>query len=201
MSFVEKNKLWILPALGLGAAAVVWLNIRTFSSSAPSGQAAPPPLTAPPPASPAPEPPPAAGTGEALWDDLRPVAFVPAELGAQAILDQQALARLGPGAFEGPASALVVRPGALDSLRTPGQPPHPKDGAPVPVPPPDFLIDGPGGTEAWFDGHGYRTGQPLRGRPFTVQGIQVLPKPGVTLQGSAGSTSRSTRPAHAKESP
>jgi hypothetical protein len=201
MSFVEKNKTWILPVLGLGAGAVVWFNIRTFNPPAPSGQTAPSTMAAAPAPPPAPEAPPAAGAGAALWDDLSPVTFVPAELGVRATLEQQALTRLGPGAFADPAAPLVTRPGAAESPRNPQQSSHFKGGAPAFAPPPDFLIEGPGGTQAWFDGHGYRTGQPLRGHPFTVQGIQIQPSPGVTLHGATGSTSRSTRHAPAQEAP
>ena len=201
MSFVEKNKTWILPVLGLGAGAVVWFNIRTFNPPVPSAQTAPSTVAATPATPPAPEVPPPSGAGDALWDDLSPVAFVPAELGVQAALEQRALVRLGPEALADPAAPLITRPGAADSPRNPQKASRAKEGAPAFAPPPDFLIEGPGGTQAWFDGHGYRTGQPLKGHPFTVQGIQIQPTPGVTLQGATGSTSRSTRHAPAQEAP
>lgn len=199
MSFVEDNKTWILPLLGLGAAAVVWFNVRTFTPATPANPAPAPVAEAPQPP-PAPVAAPAPSPGEALWDDLRPVAAVPKELEGRAALEQQALASLRPAAFASPAAPSVQRPGGTEPAPLQRKAALPKAAAPSPAPQPDFLIEGPGGTQAWFDGQGYRTGQPLKGRAFTVQGIHVRP-PQVTLQGPSGSASRSTRPAPPPEVP
>ncbi|MDP1833257.1 MAG: hypothetical protein Q8K67_14460 [Geothrix sp.] len=202
MSFVEDHKTWILPLLGLGAAAVVWINVRTFSPAAP-GQEPQPVLESAPIPQAAPEAPPSPGIGEALWDDLRPVAFVPPELEARGALEQQALSSLPPEAFASPMAPPVLRPGGPEPGWRPRNAPGSGAGAPVAVPQADFLIEGPAGTQAWYDGHGYRAGQPLKGRPYTIQGIRIRPRPGVTLQGPPGSALRRPRdtPAPAPEIP
>lgn len=202
MSFIENNKTWLLPVLGLGAAAVIWMNVRAFSPSPPIVQEPLHPVeTAPAPlAVAAVQPTP--GSNESLWDDLRPVAFVPADLEARATFEQKALASLPPAALSTPGAPSVIRPSGPEPSRAPRKVSLPGDGAPVAAPPPpDFLIDGPGGAQAWFEGQGYRTGQPLKGRPFSVQGIRILPTPRVTLQGPSGPTTRSTRPTPVQEIP
>ena len=202
MSFVENNKTWILPVLGLGAAAVIWLNVRAFSSAPPTLQ---PPL-------PAVETNPAylaptdinasLGNNESLWDDLRPVAFVPAGLEARTTFEQKALSSLPPGAFSAPGAPSVARPSGPEPSRSMRKVSLPGESTPVSAPPtPDFLIDGPGGTQAWFEGQGYRTGQPLKGSPFSVQGIRILPTPRVTFLGPSGPSTRSTRPTPVQEVP
>jgi hypothetical protein len=204
MSFVENNKTWILPVLGFGAAAVVWFNIRTFSPSASPGLTPPPIVATAPPPQAVPEAPPTPGTGEALWDDLRPVAFVPADLEAPANLEKQALSGLGPEAFASPASPATPPPHhtvGMEPARSLQKAPVRAEGAPPPVPPADFLIEGPGGIQAWFDGQGYHAGQSLKGRPFKVEGIRIQPTPKVTLQGTSGSSPRSPGPAPVQEVP
>ncbi len=203
MSFVEDNKTWILPLLGLGAAAVVWFNVRSFSQPAtlpgPENQAAQSAPVAP--ALPASEAPTAQGVGEALWDDLRPLAFVPPDLEARAAFEQQALANLGPEAFVHPAAAQVIPLRWTEPARPQWKATGLPGAAAQPMPQPDFLIEGPGGAKAWFDGHGYRSGQVLKGRPFTVESIRIQPTPKVTFQGSPGSVPRSPRPAPVQEVP
>ena len=204
MSFVEDNKTWILPLLGLGAAAVVWFNVRSFSQPVtPPGSDSQAALTTPAtPPPPAPEALPAQGAGEALWDDLRPLAFVPADLETRAAFEQQALANLGPEAFVHPAAAQVLPLRWTEPLRNQRKALTRLPGATAQrMPQPDFLIEGPGGTKAWFDGHGYRSGQVLKGRPFTVESIRIQPTPKVTFQGSPGSAPRSPRPAPVQEVP
>ena len=187
MSFIEKNKTWILPLLGLGAAGVIWMNVRAFN---PAPSTAPEPL---PPVEAAPSPlavadaPPASGINESLWDELRPVAFVPTSLEVRATFEQKALHSLPPEAFSTPEAPSVARPSGSEPSRSsrtmPGSTGSGAPGtAPQPAPSPDFLIDGPGGAKAWFDGQGYRIGQPLKGRPYSVKGIRMLPTPKATLQ-------------------
>lgn len=202
MSFIESNKTWILPLLGLGAAGVIWMNVRTFSPPPPAVQEPPPPVeTAPPPLAVAAVQP-APGINDTLWDDLRPVAFVPAGLEARTTFEQKALFSLPPAAFSALGAPSVVRPSGPEPSRSPRKAILPGESTPaVSAPPPDFLIDGPGGAQAWFEGQGYRTGQPLKGHPFSVQGIRILPAPRVTLQGPSGPTTHSTRPTPVQEIP
>lgn len=195
MSFVEDNKVWILPLLGVGAAAVIWLNVRTFNAPPATPQEPLPAPTSDGPAPPPAEAQPAPVQDETLWEDLRPVAFVPAELETRGPLEQRALAHLSPEAFLPPPSAQVLRPGGGEPAPVQRRTPSTQEAKPAPAPPPDFLIEGPAGSQAWFEGQGYRPGQTLRARPFTVHGIRFTPTPQVTLQGPAGTTTRSTRPA------
>lgn len=200
MSFIENNKTWILPLLGLGAAAVIWMNVRAFSPASPAVQEPSPPIETTP-TRPADIPPPS-GINDTLWDDLRPVAFVPTGLESRATFDQKALSSLPLAAFSAPVAHPVARPNKLEPARSPRKVTLPGESAPVAsAPPPDFLIDGPGGAQAWFEGQGYRTGQPLKGHPFSVQGIRILPTPRVMLQGPSGATTRSTRPNPVQEIP
>ena len=204
MSFVEDNKTWVLPLLGLGTAAVIWLNVRTFNQDPLPAQEPPAPLDTATPSPQATAPVPSApAQDEALWDDLRPVAFVPAELELRAPLEQRALLPLPPQAFLAASIPAVPRPRGQEPAQEARLAPVSGGGTPLPPPPADFLIEGPGGTQAWFEGHGYHTGQTLRGQPFTVQGIRILPTPRVTLQGtsSAPRPTRTTRPTPVQEVP
>ncbi len=212
MSYIENNKAWILPLLGVGTAGVIWMNVRTFNPPPSTAQETLPPAGAPA-ASPAaaapptvtPPLPPVPDGNQSLWDDLRPVAFVPAALEASATFEQNALSSLPSGAFSAPGLASVVRPVGPEPRQNAPRASLPGTGTPAAAlavaPPPDFLIDGPGGAQAWFEGQGYHTGQALKGHPFQVQGIRILPWPQVTLQGPAGSTTHSTRPAPVQEHP
>jgi hypothetical protein len=201
MSFIENNKTWILPLLGLGAAAVVWMNVRAFNPPPPT-QEPPHPIEAAPAPVVVPTAQPIPGLNDSLWDDLRPVAFVPAGLGVQASFEQKALISLPPEAFSSPDSARVDRPSGPEPAWIAPKAPGPSQATPAPAPPPpDFLIDGPSGPRAWFRGHGYRTGQPLKDSPFSVMGIRIMPTPRVTLQGPSGLTNRTTRPTPVQEIP
>jgi hypothetical protein len=201
MSFVEANKTWILPLLGLGAATVIWLNVRTFNQPSPTAQELPHPAATAPAPQATPEAPPTPVLDEALWDDLRAVAFVPADLETRTPFEQKALSGLSPQAYLAPRPLAVIRRSGAEPARD-FRPTVPQDHAKSqPGPPPDFLIDGPNGPQAWFDGHGYRTGQPLKGRPFAVKAISLTPTLRVTLEGSKGPASRSTRPIPVQEVP
>jgi hypothetical protein len=201
MSFIEDHKTWILPLLGLGAVAVIWLNVRAFSPQSPTVQEPLPPIEAAQAPLAHADIQPIPGSGESIWDDLRPVAFVPSDLEAHAAFEKKALSSLPPEAFSAPDAPTVLRPSAPEPSRNAQKARVPDEVARVPAPPPDFLIDGPGGPQAWFEGHGYRTGQPMKGHPFTVQSIRILPTPRVTLQGPSGPATRSTRPTPVQEVP
>lgn len=192
MSFVERNKAWILPALAVGAAAVVYLNVRTLSAPTPSTplpsaahSAEPPPPSAAPAAVP--------GADAHLWDDLLPLAVVPAGLEGRETFERRALTTLGAADLIGSAPpAGLARP---DSEPGRPVPVAPSGGAApaTPAPHPDFLIQGPAGARAWFEGRGYRPGQTLQGQPFQVQGVELDPAPRVHLKGAGGLATRSTR--------
>ena len=195
MSFVERNKTWILPALALGTAAVVWMNVRTFSDTpAPvavsSPQERPATEAIPPPA-----PPVTQGAVEGnLWDDLLALAVVPADLGDRGPFEQRALTTLTPTQLAGDDTvATLARPDLEPGRPTRSSEPVAGTQA-VPAPQPDFLIEGPAGSRAWFEGRGYGRGQALRDQPFRVQSIEFDPAPLVRLQGSQGLATRSTRP-------
>jgi len=191
MSFIENNKTWILPLLGLGAAGVIWMNVRAFNPPPPAAQEPLPSVESTPSPLAVADAPSTSGINESLWDDLRPVAFVPTSLEAHATFEQKALHSLPPEAFSTPGAPSVARPSGSEPSRSsrtmPGSPgPGTPGTAPQVAPSPDFLIDGPGGPQAWFDGRGYRIGQPLKGRPFSVRGIRLLPTPKATLQTTQG---------------
>lgn len=204
MSFIETHKRWILPLLGLGAVGVVYLNVTTFQgTSAPAGSPAAQatPAAEPDPAAPASSAPSQPVTGESLWDDLQSVATVPPDLSAQGTFEQQALAALPPVAFEPTPAGRVARPLRTEPAWTPPAPPRSPTATATPAPSPDFLIQGPGGTKAWFSGQGYRPGDTLQASPFMVRSIHIQPTPTVTLQGPSGAATRSTRPAPTPEVP
>ena len=198
MSFVERNKTWILPALAVGAMAVVWMNMRTFSETAPpapvpppregSASAATPPITAPA------APPPTPGASDSnLWDDLLPLAVIPVDLSSQEPFERRALTALTVGDL----ADTVPREAVGRPFSEPGRPqvlPSQAGAIPaVPAPQPDFLITGPAGSRAWFEGRSYGKGQTLHGQPYLVQSIQLDPAPLVRLKGSSGLAIRSTR--------
>lgn len=193
MSFVERNKTWILPALAVGAAAVVYLNVTTLSDTAPPKPLPSPTLAGaevPPPAiTQAPMP----GADAHVWDDLLPLAVVPAGLESREAFERRSLSALGAAELN---SALPPEP-VLRPATEPGRPmPVARTGGATPgtpAPSPDFLIQGPTGSKAWFDGRGYRPGQALQDQPFQIQSIELDPDPRVRLKGSDGLSTRSTR--------
>ncbi len=200
MSFIEQNKTWILPVLAIGAAAVVWINVRTFSGTPP-----PPPqeplveTQVAQTAQPLQPAPPAPSSGEAnLWEDLLPLAFVPTALEARASFEHRALTALTRTDLDEDAAALPVgRPAGEPGRPLPrpqGTGPAPAPAAPAFAPQLDFVIEGPEGPRAWFAGRGYRPGQTLHDQPFLVQGIRFDPAPQVVLKGSGGLSTRSTHP-------
>lgn len=191
MSFIEKNKAWILPLLGVAAAGVVYLNIRTMS--------APP---APPAAPPAPEPVAAPATPEGtssgdLWEDLRKFAAPPPALADENGFRDQARRSTG-GALRVPeADATLPSPSAVREPK-PISEPKPKSGAGPETPshpPPglDFLIQGPTGSRAWLEGRPYRSGEKIPGQPLQVGSIGFA---SVELKGPKGRTILSTNPLH-----
>ncbi len=217
MSFVEKNKAWLLPLLAVGAVAVVYMNIRTMSASPtpppqPSTDAAaspapgaevPAPEMVSPAGLPAPAPPRSEGdTGLDIWADLRGMAVPPPYLAdentfrdlarrsaQEAILDQPQPKYLTvPTGVREPLSPVE----AADKKGAKGSLPEPQ------VPELDFLIHGASGSRAWLEGKGYRSGQVLEGNLLSVGPIRST---SVELKGPSGKTRAilSTNPLHPPE--
>lgn len=175
MSFVERNKVWLLPLLGLGVVGVVVLNLKTFRGKptppAPV-QALPAEAPAPPqPPPPAPVPPrPAAGGPSDLWSDLRPL-----ETPAPSLNDLPALLT----AAEQPLKATPAPRPQLDPpawMRLPPVPVFPapvvRSTAPTALPPLEFILRTPEGRWAYFGGRPFAEGQRPDGH-HRIQSIQA----------------------------
>ena len=203
MSFVERNKAWILPLLLVAGAGVVYLNVKTLSgpAQAPSGPGSAAPAPAPLPAA-APAPPDAQGSpapDASLWEDLKPLAVVPSGLDPSGALQSRATAVLGddilhprlppPPSFPVPPDPTGPRP----LVRASGS-----GAAPAAAPDPEFLIETPEGRRAWFSGEGYREHQKLDGSPFLIKRIR---RDRVVLEGPGGPQTRSTHPSISQEAP
>ena len=199
MSFVEKNKAWLLPILGVGVASVLFMNYRSFKPSIPDPvvQAAPATLATPAEAMATPilDPGTAAKTGTDLWADLKNLAEPPREYKAaselrtrcQRNLDElldphfpAELPRPGPvreaTPLPAPASA-VSHPAAPSALQASTQP------TAAAVPELSFILSGPDGLSAWYHGRPYRRGQTLPGGSYRVT---ALTWDQVTLAGPDG---------------
>lgn len=174
MSFVEKNKAWLLPLLGVGVAAVVYLNLR---SPAPAGPLDPPPAAAAAVAPPGPTPlhPAAAADPNDLWSDLKALAAPPASLQDEALLRERSRARLD-GLLDGVFPTGLPRPVAVREAQPApqaGGPPAPVAAAAAPPPMPElgFILSGPEGLTAWFQGRSCRAGQAIPASAFRVGAI------------------------------
>jgi hypothetical protein len=197
VSFIEKNKAWILPLLGVAAAGVVYLNIRTLSAPpAPPAPAPTPEAGAPaPPSAPAPAP---EGTSSGdLWEDLRKFAVPPASLADENSFRDQARRSI-PGALRAPSEPLALSApvGVREPLAAPEPGPKAGPGPGTPSNPPpglDFLIQGPNGSRAWLEGRPYRSGESVPGQPLKVGTIGFA---SVELKGPKGKTILSTNPLH-----
>ncbi len=204
MSFVERNKAWLLPALAVGVAAVGWFNYQSFAgpkvaepapglAAGPTPEApaaAPEPASTPPP-TPAPTTPAEVPTeGGGVWDDLKALAFVPAELNRLDALDTQARGPLPLAALrESPSDLIRLSGPKIWEART--RPRPSAGGVPDPAPIPDILIQLPEGGRVWFDGIGYREQQELNRTPWKVR--KIHPK-AVELQGPRGTEVKPIHP-------
>jgi hypothetical protein len=197
MSFIEKNKAWLLPVLGVGVAAVIWFNVQTFTASPSPSPAPATPAATPGDMAQAPPAPPSnpgsevsaptnhsAELGSGLWDDLKPMAVVPpglADLGpleslARGVLSDSVLKDTA-GSIQRLAAPRLWQPEVKRSASS-------KDGQPnEPAPDPDLVVHLPEGGRAWFNGAGYREQDSLKGSPWRVR--RVLPR-AVELQGPQG---------------
>ena len=195
MSFVEKNKAWLLPLLGVGVASVLFMNYRSLSAPA----AGPTILQAPMAAPAAPELPPtgqellasAPGPGAAkdLWADLKPLAQPPAELAAESELRRKAQGRMDELLVAAFPTSLPM-PGPVREASQPAPVRNPKPGPVKPVavsarPELEFIVSGPDGCSAWFQGRPYRQGEALPGGSYQVVAVTWNH---VTLKGPGGKT-------------
>lgn len=215
MSFVEKNKAWLLPLLAVGVLAVVYMNIRTMSASPtppaqPSTDSEAPAVadsevpTGPetPVAAPSAPMSPEADAGPDLWADLRGMAAPPPYLAdentfrdlarrsaLEAIQDQPKPDTLTlPAGVREPLPPLEAadKSGSVGSLSS------------SQIPELDFLIHSASGSRAWLEGKGYRSGQVLDGNLLSVGPIRST---SVELKSPSGKTRTilSTNPLHPPE--
>jgi len=199
LSFVEKNKTWLLPLLGVGVAAVAYLNFRkparprpapaVQAKAAPAPPAAPPPapglVMAPPaamaPAAPASAPMMAAaapGTGADLWGDLKPLAVPPGSSLQESALRERCRESLDPLLDPGFPAGLPHPGPVREAAAAPAPAPvriAAAGPAPVkparPLPQLEFILTGDGPPRAWLEGRLYREGQSLPGGAFRVGAI------------------------------
>jgi hypothetical protein len=183
LSFVEKNKAWLLPLLGLGVGIVGFLNYRSFTAApAPAEAAGPGPATAPTaalppvPVAPAPGPSTPAATGSDVWSDLEALAAPPAALTQEGPLKDRCRENLAR--FLGAPAAITlplpgwVREAEREQPATAAAVPA-KPAGPPPVPPQvEFIFSGGSGATAWVQGHPYRVGEIIRPGPFSVASIE-----------------------------
>lgn len=183
MSFIERNKAWILPLLGIAATGVVYLNVKMMGRQAPPSpgpgslpavQALPPPVV---PVSPPPHP------GD-LWADLRALEGPWSHLNhTQELLKaaEHPVASLEAPRMpvEGDWSRLtdprVVLPQGGGATLAPGGP----------APEVAFIADTPKGRQAWMEGRPWVEGQVLPGgyRVKRILGDRVvLEGPSATVE-------------------
>lgn len=160
MSFVERNKRWLLPVLGVPLAGVVWLNL-------PGG----PPQAAPAQAPAAPqEPVPHADPAYAEDNETLPLLLA----GRQPLSGDLMDARRSP----------ALHPDQWTGLYQP-RPNRDVPARPVPagkLPRVDFLLETPTRLEAWIGGRAYREGDRLEGG----QVLKRITPTGVVVSGPNG---------------
>jgi hypothetical protein len=188
VSFVERNRRWLLPLLGAGVAGVLWMNlpVRTAAAAEHAAPAAAP--EAPPQDDAQPQPPPVALSLEQDFKFLEtpepsdPVGLLAA--GRQvlgAALREPRRAELHPDQW-----------GRLPGIPPPSRAPGPGPRAALQPPPPvDFLIETSAGPEAWIKGVGYRPGATLEGG----YKLKRITGTGVVLAGPRGEEDRPLRSA------
>jgi hypothetical protein len=158
VSFVERNRRWLLPLLGLGVLGVLWLNLPGHTAEAP--MVAPPMAEGRTQVDAAPRPVVALSLAQDFKFLETPEPSNPVGL----LLDGRQT--LEPEQREAPRAALHPDQwGRLPGIPAPPRPmvPGPPRAEPQPPPPVDFLIETSAGQEAWIKGVGYRPGATLEG--------------------------------------
>ena len=201
MSFIERNKTWLLPVLAVGVVAVLWSNLHDSGpspttatpaapeSATPSPQGAP--VTGEAPSTPAPvaaPPSPLPPLGPEAWADLRPLNSASVVLKPSLDLAAEAThplshAQLFPPPFQSSASQSLASPAMLVL---------PKSGnsASAAEPPPlEFISRTPDGLRAWYDGVGFKAGQTILGTAYRV--LEIRP-PAVVIEGPDGRRKQTT---------
>ena len=179
MAFADRNKRWLLPAVGVILAGVVWLNLPARSVLAtlpPSSAHQVPVLVEGPPGVPAADP------GRPDRAGLRALASPPPRDNDVLPLLQAGRQALAPELLRDPAAPVLHRdlwPGLFRPVL-----PRPSGPGAPPVPPPvlDFLFENGLRQEAWVDGKAYRQGERLPGG-FLLKRITAT---GVVLAGPLG---------------
>jgi hypothetical protein len=178
MSFVEKNKRWLLPVIGAGVAGVVWMNLPDRSAQTPLP--APLPGVENAPAAPVLEERYPAGAGRGTDPQLKaldappPAVYEPAPL---LLAGRQALA----AELRSPARPPLLHPDQWRALCALPEPVSATSDA-QPLPPLNFIISSRAGNEAWMGGIGYRRGAVVRDG-FVLSSINA---DGVLLSGPSG---------------
>jgi len=204
LSFIEKNKAWLLPLLGLGILGVGFMNFQALREAPPPAELASP-ETAPSQSEAQPgtlgaqplETPPAGGS-EDLWSDLRPFAELPGNLAQEGVLRDRA--RVALALDQGAETPLHLgKPGWTSLTPQATQEEGPAlAGAEGSLPELDFLIHSPRGSFAWFGGRPYRTGEKLLESGYTLSRIGPT---FVELTGPQGKLVESTIPVQATAHP
>lgn len=204
MAFVEQNKRWLLPLLGLAVAGVLWLNL--------TGQPKPA-VPATTPGAPPPQPSGTDGVAEEQGVAQAGPGPVPAN-------ELKALEAPAPVANDSAPLLVAGRLAVAPELRQPPRPPllHPdqwrtlpqsvipRPAAPAPAratvalalpPRPEFLFENAAGRMAWLKGRGYQPGDLLEGG-YTLRRISAT---GIIVSGPDGdhelllNSARATPPA------
>lgn len=200
MSFAERNKIWLLPLLAAGVAAVLWYDLRDTGTPATAVPSAPPQAAVPdasaPPSSSAAQPTAAPDAGAAVmpplgpdaWADLRPMNTVPAFLNQLSGLTTQATRALPRDLLDPPP------PGAMgnQALATPDLLSIPSVGGSGPASEPptlEFISRTPEGLHAWYGGVAFKAGQTILGTTYRIREIRP---PKVVLEGPSGRIEQAT---------
>lgn len=199
MSFIEKNKAWVLPLLGLGVLGVAYMNYRTFQGDKPASEEAPSPESTEP-APPATAPPPSEAVEAAkpenasdLWADLQPFAVLPGDLAQESVLKDRARVALDAALGDEPPLSLgrpvaPVLPKSVQKTEAAAS-----SSIAGPLPELEFLVHGPQGSYAWFNGRAYRAGETVRASGYTVNRIGAT---FVELNGPGGRRLEYTNPGY-----
>jgi hypothetical protein len=185
MSFVERNQRWLLPAIGLGVAGVIWMNLPNRSAPAAENPSLPP---MPAPLDNGPDPASAPGAparpGVAALEaspELKALEAPPAAAYDPAPLvlaGRQALTT----ALRSPTGPPLLHPGQWPALSALPSPKSAQEVVAKPLPPLNFIISSGTTQEAWMGGVGYRPGSVVRDG-YVLTRITAT---GVVLSGPSG---------------